>query len=149
MIKDGHRESCGNLRNRSPFEALLLSDSFASSISSIFFTSNHLRTPYAQRSFSNPFLFNHFPTLPRVTEGEAASISCPNRTTHTPLNCILTAKSCKFCPFIFNSLQDAPSATPLLSSFCIVAGGWVPPSAPNGKEAKPHSLADTEQPCPH
>src|SRR5690349_781697 len=130
MIRDGHRESCGNLRNRSPFEALLLSDSFTSSASSIFFTFNHFHTLYAQRSFSNPFLFNHFRTLPRVTEGEAASISCPNRTTHTPLNASFTAntaKSCKFCPFIFNSLQDAPSVTPLLSGFCIVAGGWVYP----------------------
>src|SRR5690349_14042889 len=31
----------------------------------------------------------------------------------------------QICNFVFNSFHDAPPATPFLSSFCIVAGGWV------------------------
>ena len=36
----------------------------------------------------------------------------------------------QICPFVFNNFQDAPPATPFLSSFCIVAGGWHTPLHP-------------------
>jgi len=35
----------------------------------------------------------------------------------------------QICTFIFNHFQDAPPATPFLSTFCIVAGGCVPLSS--------------------
>jgi hypothetical protein len=38
--------------------------------------------------------------------------------------------SLQVCSFVFNQLQDAPPANPFLSSFCIVAGGWVYPKPP-------------------
>ena len=38
-------------------------------------------------------------------------------------------KKLQICPFIFNSLQDAPPSTLFFSYFCIVAGGWVYPSS--------------------
>src|SRR5579859_993696 len=33
-------------------------------------------------------------------------------------------KPLQICTFVFNHFQDAPPATPFLSTFCIVAGGW-------------------------
>ena len=35
--------------------------------------------------------------------------------------------SLQICSLVFNNLQDAPPATPFLSSFCMVARGWVSP----------------------
>src|SRR5205823_1552664 len=37
--------------------------------------------------------------------------------------------SLQICTFVFNHFQDAPPATPFLSSFCIVAGGEYTPAA--------------------
>ena len=44
----------------------------------------------------------------------------PLRFAHLPL---------QICTFVFNNFQDAPPATPFLSSICIVAGGWPPPAS--------------------
>ena len=49
---------------------------------------------------------------------------------YNPRPTICPAIPLQFCTFVFNNFQDAPPATPLLSRFCIVAGGWgTPPSA--------------------
>jgi hypothetical protein len=52
------------------------------------------------------------------------ALPAPSTPSFSPRGLPFPAKTLQFCAFVFNCLQDALPATPFLSYFCIVAGGW-------------------------